>query len=160
MYVNRVIETDIALHPPVNRILYKTRLPFILVFNKTDIQPHQFAVDWMQDWQLFQQALQSSASPDGEANYMNSLMNSMCLVLDEFYEGLRTVGVSAMTGQGIKEFFEKVEEAREEYDRSAKRLSQDAHRPMANAALHRDYRPELEKQAKEKVSSPHNSYYA
>jgi predicted GTPase len=99
------------------RILYKTRLPFILVFNKTDIQSHDFAVDWMKDWQLFQKALQSSTSPDGEANYMNSLMNSMCLVLDEFYEGLRTVGVSAMTGQGIKEFFEKVEEARDEYDR-------------------------------------------
>ena len=100
------------------RILYKTRLPFILVFNKTDVQPHEFAVDWMNDWQLFQKSLQASTEGgDGEANYMNSLMNSMCLVLDEFYEGLRTVGVSAMTGQGIGEFFEKVEEARAEYDR-------------------------------------------
>lgn len=114
-------------------ILYKTRLPFILVFNKTDVQPHQFAVDWMNDWQLFQKSLQASTEGgDGEANYMNSLMNSMCLVLDEFYEGLRTVGVSAMTGQGIGEFFDKVEQAREEYDR--------------------DYRPELEKQAKEKAA--------
>jgi hypothetical protein len=52
-----------------------------------------------------------------DPSYMTSLMNSMCLVLDEFYEGLRSVGVSAMTGAGIGEFFEKVEEAREEYEK-------------------------------------------
>ena len=33
----------------------------------------------------------------------------MSLALDEFYAGMRTVGVSAHTGKGMKEFFEAVE---------------------------------------------------
>ncbi|KAI9282380.1 GPN-loop GTPase [Umbelopsis sp. AD052] len=59
-------------------ILYKTKLPFILVFNKTDVVSHSFAVDWMTDFESFQQALQQ------DATYMSSLMNSMSLVLDDF----------------------------------------------------------------------------
>ncbi|KLO05697.1 hypothetical protein SCHPADRAFT_923334 [Schizopora paradoxa] len=101
-------------------ILYKTKLPFILVFNKTDVQPHQFALDWMQDFEAFQAALAShsaSRDSDGEPTYMNSLMNSMSLVLDEFYQHLKAVGVSSMTGDGIKEFFDAVEASREEYEK-------------------------------------------
>ncbi|KAJ9119127.1 GPN-loop GTPase 1 [Naganishia vaughanmartiniae] len=97
-------------------ILYKTRLPFILVFNKTDAQPHDFAIEWMQDFEAFQKALATHGrDQNGEPTYMNSLMSSMCLVLDEFYSHLRAVGVSAMTGAGMKEFFNAVEEARQEY---------------------------------------------
>lgn len=62
---------------------------------------------------------------------MTSLMSSMCLVLDEFYENLRTVGVSAMTGAGMSEFFQKVQEAREEWET--------------------EYRPEVERKEKEKA---------
>ena len=72
-------------------ILYKTKLPFILVFNKTDVQPHDFAIEWMQDFEAFQAALathQGTTDDEGEPTYMNSLMNSMCLVLDEFYKHL------------------------------------------------------------------------
>jgi len=99
-------------------ILYKTRLPFILVFNKTDVQPHDFALEWMEDFESFQEALaaRERLDADGEQTYMSSLMNSMSLVLDEFYKGLKTVGVSAVTGAGIPEFFQAVEEARKEYD--------------------------------------------
>ncbi|RDB21936.1 GPN-loop GTPase 1 [Hypsizygus marmoreus] len=101
-------------------ILYKTKLPFILVFNKTDVQPHDFALEWMQDFEEFQAALASHSSSrdsEGEPTYMNSLMNSMSLVLDEFYKNLKAVGVSSMTGDGIKEFFEAVEASREEYEK-------------------------------------------
>jgi GPN-loop GTPase len=73
-------------------ILYKTKLPFILVFNKTDVQPHDFALEWMQDFEEFQAALASHSGTrdsEGEPTYMNSLMNSMCLVLDEFYKNLK-----------------------------------------------------------------------
>jgi hypothetical protein len=118
-------------------ILYKTKLPFIIVFNKTDVQPHNFALEWMQDFEVFQEALathQSTSDDDGEPTYMNSLMNSMSLVLDEFYKHLKvgprgfpfslqtslsqSVGVSSMTGDGIAEFFQAVDASREEYERS------------------------------------------
>lgn len=100
-------------------ILYKTRLPFLLVFNKTDVQPHDFALEWMQDFECFQQALvaqNESNESEGGGGYMNSLMNSMSLVLDEFYKNLRAVGCSAMTGFGMKEFFKAVDEARQEFE--------------------------------------------
>ncbi|KAI0260596.1 XPA-binding protein 1 [Gloeopeniophorella convolvens] len=101
-------------------ILYKTKLPFIVVFNKTDVQPHNFALEWMQDFEAFQEALsshQSTRDDEGEPTYMNSLMNSMSLVLDEFYKHLKAVGVSSMTGDGVAEFFEAVEASREEYEK-------------------------------------------
>jgi len=77
---------------PSCSILYKTKLPFILVFNKTDVQSHAFALEWMQDFEAFQAALASHSGTrdaEGEPTYMNSLMNSMSLVLDEFYKNLK-----------------------------------------------------------------------
>ena len=103
-------------------ILYKTKLPFILVFNKTDVERHDFALEWMTDFEAFQAALASHANSrdsEGEPTYMNSLMNSMSLVLDEFYKHLKAVGVSSVTGDGMKEFFEAVEASREEYEKYA-----------------------------------------
>lgn len=44
---------------------------------------HQFAVDWMTDYDAFQEALQEDTS------YMGSLVQSMSLVLEEFYNHLR-----------------------------------------------------------------------
>lgn len=73
-----------------SRILYKTRLPFIIVFNKVDVEPHDFALEWMSDFEAYQRALNAAnASEGGEGSYMNSLMGSMCLVLEEFYNNLR-----------------------------------------------------------------------
>ncbi|KAJ1731941.1 hypothetical protein LPJ61_002280 [Coemansia biformis] len=91
-------------------ILYKTQLPFLVVFNKTDVVDDGFAREWMSDFESFQRALS-----DDDESFMSSLMNSMCLVLDEFYAQLRTVGVSAMTGQGMPELFEKIDDAVKEY---------------------------------------------
>lgn len=84
-------------------ILYKTRLPFILVFNKTDAQPHEFAVEWMRDFEKFQEALQAHGRDEGEEpSYMNSLMSSMCLVLDEFYSNLRVSPLSCSSSLWLK----------------------------------------------------------
>lgn len=83
-------------------ILYKTKLPFILVFNKTDAQSHEFALEWMQDFEVFQEALQKRdrEGREGEPSYMNGLMNSMSLVLDEFYKNLRvSPGVRTRLGE-------------------------------------------------------------
>ena len=124
-------------------ILYKTKLPMILVFNKTDVQDADFAKEWMTDFEAFQTALkqeEDSGSFGGRegsggglgagSGYMGSLLNSMSLMLEEFYRHLSVVGVSSMTGQGIDQFFEAVDEKAEEFER--------------------DYRPELEKRREEK----------
>jgi GTPase SAR1 family protein len=115
-------------------ILYKTKLPMILVFNKTDVKDAEFAKEWMTDFEAFQAALHQEeeggtfGGQDGQgagSGYMSSLLHSMSLVLEEFYNHLSVVGVSAMTGAGIDDFFAAVEEKREEFNR--------------------DYKPELEK---------------
>jgi hypothetical protein len=41
-------------------ILYKTRLPMVLTFNKTDVVPHAFAKGWMSDFEAFQEVRRSS----------------------------------------------------------------------------------------------------
>ena len=46
-------------------ILYKTKLPMILVFNKTDVKDCAFAREWMTDYDAFQAALR--ADEEGNA---------------------------------------------------------------------------------------------
>ncbi|XP_026564217.1 GPN-loop GTPase 1 [Pseudonaja textilis] len=92
-------------------ILYKTKLPFIVVMNKTDIIDHSFALEWMQDFEAFQDALSQ------ETSYASNLTRSMSLVLDEFYNSLQVVGVSAVQGTGMDEFFEHLSKAVDEYER-------------------------------------------
>ncbi|KAL4892133.1 hypothetical protein BDV59DRAFT_180913 [Aspergillus ambiguus] len=123
-------------------ILYKTKLPMILVFNKTDVQDAEFAKEWMTDFDKFQQALREeeesgtfgseggAGGVGGGSGYMGSLLNSMSLMLEEFYRHLNVVGVSSMTGDGIDEFFQAVEDKRQEFER--------------------DYKPELERKKKER----------
>ncbi|KAG2393959.1 hypothetical protein C9374_003723 [Naegleria lovaniensis] len=91
-------------------ILYKTRLPFLIVFNKIDVVRHEFVKEWMKDYEAFQDALSKDES------YSSSLAHSMSLVLDEFYENIDTVGVSAMTGEGMDEFFKIINEKSKEYE--------------------------------------------
>lgn len=123
-------------------ILYKTKLPMILVFNKTDVKDADYAKDWMSDFETFQAALKQEEDSGsfggveggggfgGGSGYMGSLLNSMSLMLEEFYRHLSVVGVSSMTGKGIDEFFKAVEEKAEEFEK--------------------DYKPELERRRQER----------
>lgn len=124
-------------------ILYKTKLPMILVFNKTDVKDASFAREWMTDFDSFQEALRRDEESDalgggGEggggsgsgSGYMGSLLNSMSLVLEEFYSHLSMVAVSSRLGTGVDDFFEAVEDKRREFLR--------------------DYLPELERRRQER----------
>ena len=113
-------------------ILFKTQLPMLLVFNKTDLDPADFCLEWMQDVLLFQEALAEDPS------YMASMVQSMSLMLDEFYRQLRVAAVSSLTGEGMDQFFEKLQEAVDEYDTE--------YRPMFERRL-------AERLAKEKDST-------
>lgn len=90
-------------------ILYKTKLPLIVVLNKTDLQSSQFITEWMTDFDKFLEAL------DEEQGYTSNLNRSLALALDSFYSTLKTVGVSSVSGSGMNEFLMEVEEARKEY---------------------------------------------
>ena len=95
-------------------ILYKYKLPFIVAMNKIDVVNHKYALDWMNDFEIFQAALAS------ETSYASNLAQSMSLALDEFYSQLKAVGVSAMTGEGVDNFISAVREGREEYNKEYK----------------------------------------
>lgn len=101
-------------------IMYKTKLPFVLVFNKIDVEYHGFVIDWMTDFESFQEAVSQDES------YMASMVQSMGLVLEEFYNNLRVVGVSAFTGEGMSEFFDAVKEATKEYESEYKPAFEEA----------------------------------
>lgn len=90
-------------------ILYKTKLPLIVVLNKNDLQSGQFLLDWMKDFDKFMNDLESCE------DYSSTLTRSLALVLDEFYSNLRTVSVSSLTGLGLDDFMEAVEDAKKEY---------------------------------------------
>ena len=38
----------------LDSILYKTKLPFIVAMNKIDIVDNKYAVEWMEDFEVFQ----------------------------------------------------------------------------------------------------------
>mgnify|MGYP002836014867 CR=1 FL=1 len=91
-------------------VLYKSRLPMVLAFNKVDAAPCDNVIAWMDDYELYQETLQEDSE-----GYMNSLNSSLALVLDEFYSKIRRVGVSAATAEGIPELLEKFDEAAAEF---------------------------------------------
>lgn len=64
-------------------ILYKMQLPMLVVFNKTDVTKHDFALEWMSDFDTFHAAL------EGAGGYASDLSRSLSLVLDEFYTNVR-----------------------------------------------------------------------
>lgn len=101
-------------------ILYKTKLPMIVVFNKTDVTKADFAKDWMTDFEAFQTALRDDQESNGASGlgsgYMNSLINSMSLMLEEFYSQLDMVGVSSYTGEGFDDFLKAVDGKIVEYE--------------------------------------------
>ena len=76
-------------------ILYRTKLPFIVALNKTDIIKADFALEWMTNFESFQEAL------DSQTSYVSNLSRSMSLVLDKFYRDLRVKTLSSSSGSSL-----------------------------------------------------------
>jgi GPN-loop GTPase len=90
-------------------MLYRTKLPLVICFNKIDVVSHEFCMEWMRDNESFQQALDDTAETSG---FYGSLTRSLSLVLEEFYTNFgNACGVSAYTGDGIDEFWTTVQKA-------------------------------------------------
>uniref|UniRef100_A0A7S2ZPY7 GPN-loop GTPase n=1 Tax=Rhodosorus marinus TaxID=101924 RepID=A0A7S2ZPY7_9RHOD len=119
-------------------ILYKTRLPLVVVFNKIDAEKHDFAVSWMEDYAVFDEVLRE------ESTFADSLARSMAITLEELYKNIHSVGVSAITGEGMDDLFAVIRTAAKEY--------------------HESYRPDLEartrKRAEEEQTSAEEAYKA
>jgi len=93
-------------------MLYRSRLPLVVCFNKTDVVSHDFCLEWMRDYEAFQQALDDVSDAAG---FYGSLTRSLSLVLDEFYSNFANAcGVSAVTGDGIDDFWKTVQKAAEQ----------------------------------------------
>lgn len=115
-------------------ILYKLQLPMVLAFNKArvhaclvfltalliwccsalqiDVVRPDAMLSWMDDFEVFHDAL--DAAP--QSGYSSDLARSLSLVLDEFYRGLTTVGVSALTGEGCDDMVAALQKAGDAYD--------------------------------------------
>lgn len=106
-------------------IMFRARLPMVLLFNKADVVRPTYADEWIGDVFALRAALdaQSSAYHSGGASapavpggaYMATFSSSLALALCEFWEEFSPVEFSAMTGHGATELFEAVDRAREEF---------------------------------------------
>ena len=108
--IQRSVNHSLPLFLTNLKIIFYSNFTNSLFHFQTDIVDHNFAVEWMQDFEVFEEALSQ------DTTYMSSLTRSMSLVLDEFYQNLRTVGVSSMTGAGLDEFLKAVDDAVVEFE--------------------------------------------
>lgn len=91
-------------------VYYRFNLPFVIVFNKMDLDHDLPIFEWLRDFSLFQEALQN------QENYMTDLVQSMALVLEEFYSKFSFCKVSSTTGAGMDDAFKLFKEALKSYD--------------------------------------------
>jgi GTPase SAR1 family protein len=69
-------------------VLYKSQLPIICVFNKVDVISCEKQLEWMKDFEKFQEAIDENINKE---EYMNSLNRSLSLAMDEFYRLIHCV---------------------------------------------------------------------
>ena len=70
-------------------ILYKTKLPLLLAFNKIDVVRYEFAVDWMRDYEAFNEALQR------DTTYAATLSRSLSLARRCFCSAIQNTPAGA-----------------------------------------------------------------
>lgn len=82
-------------------LMTKFQVETVAIFNKSDLSGCEKIVEWIRDYQKFQESL-------SEDIMVNCTYRSMALHFEEFYRSIKTVSVSALYGAGKAEFFEKV----------------------------------------------------
>lgn len=137
-------------------ILYKMKLPMIVVFNKTDVQDAEFAKKWMTDYEAFREALTADEKRNAfggvegtgyGTGYMSSLVDSMSLAFEEFYTGLDVVDVSAIQGTGMDDLLEAIQGKVVEFEKGYQ-LELDRKRAEREVDRKKQQEKELEKMMK------------
>ena len=88
----------------------KTCFFFFFFCWQIDVVKHDFALEWMKDFVVFEKAVNEDKS------YHANLSRSLSMALDEFYQDIITVGFSAVTGEGFEAFLNAVDAAVVEYE--------------------------------------------
>mmetsp|Transcript_9988 Transcript_9988/g.17114 ORF Transcript_9988/g.17114 Transcript_9988/m.17114 type:complete len:302 (+) Transcript_9988:1-906(+) len=93
-------------------IMYKTRLPMVLVFNKNDVVSADGPIEWMNDYLAFDEHVGTAST------YAATFARSMAMALNEFYKHIKTVQVSALDGGGFHDLINAINTAKQEYFRT------------------------------------------
>lgn len=114
-------------------ILFKTQLPLIVVFNKTDLCSAEEPIKWLRDYFYFQEAVFAEESKGSNVPYHLSLVQSMGLVLEEFYRNMEVVSVSSHTGEGFDDLRDAIKKAIDggmaEFEERSKKYNQKVSNP-------------------------------
>jgi len=103
--INPISFTSTMLY--CSSVLYKSNLPLLCVFNKTDVTKSEEMVAWMSDYDKYVDA--SFAAEQGDESYMSSLSRSSALAMMQFYEDIDHTSVSSATGDGFSDLIKKVD---------------------------------------------------
>ena len=91
-------------------ILFRLKLPLLILFNKLDLNQEKVQEDWMKDYDKFIQSLK-----EYDSLYLTSFSRSLSLALDDFYQKLAFRFVSCLTMEGMSGLGGTLEQLKEEY---------------------------------------------
>jgi GTPase SAR1 family protein len=97
-------------------IMLKTQLPLLLVFNKIDVAPADTIKSWMTDFFSFQEAVNAQELSSSHPAYMLSTIQSMGLLLEEFYRSLPFVEVSALSLPDVSSLLSRCRDILDNYE--------------------------------------------
>eukprot|EP00768_Dysnectes_brevis_P002184 gnl/Dysnectes_brevis/1696_a1928_2435.p1 GENE.gnl/Dysnectes_brevis/1696_a1928_2435~~gnl/Dysnectes_brevis/1696_a1928_2435.p1 ORF type:complete len:346 (+),score=54.43 gnl/Dysnectes_brevis/1696_a1928_2435:26-1063(+) len=92
-------------------ILYRMQVPMVVVLNKADAADADKIATWMHDYEELRAAFEVCDT----GSYHETMSDSLALMLEEFYGSFKPVRTSAITGAGMAELVEAIQEASVQY---------------------------------------------